>query len=317
MNRFHRPLSILSAAGRFAAAVATLVLASCGGGNQIDPFEPTRVIAFGDDLSTFTADGRKYAINGLTTDGQRDCTLMPLWVQVVASLYGYGFDQCPVGSGAQKAFSYAAAGARVQEVVDQIEAVQAGTGYSVDDLVLLMVGMNDVLELYAQYPARTKDDLTAEARARGIEIGNQVNRLVGWGARVIVSTIPDLGLTPFAASEKLAHPGEGRDTLLSDLAAALNGRIRVTIINDGRYVGLVLGDEYTQTAYAQPGAYNLSNVKDPACQATAVLPDCDTSSLVAGANNETWLWADARRPATNFHRQIGAQAESRARNNPF
>jgi hypothetical protein len=48
-----------------------------------------------------------------------------------------------------------------------------------------------------------------------------------------------------------------------------------------------------------------------------VLPDCDTSTLVTGANNETWLWADSIRPATNFHRQVGAQAENRARNNPF
>jgi phospholipase/lecithinase/hemolysin len=137
------------------------------------------------------------------------------------------------------------------------------------------------------------------------------------GARVIVSTVPDVGLTPFARAESEANPGSDRDGLLSSLARELNGRIRVTILNDGRYVGLVLADEYTQTAYSNPGAYSLANVRNPACLEAAPLPDCDTSTLVAGANNETWLWADSLRPATNFHRQVGSQAESRARNNPF
>jgi hypothetical protein len=47
----------------FAAAIAaTALLASCGGG-QVEPFSPTRVLAFGDELSTIEADGRRYSIN--------------------------------------------------------------------------------------------------------------------------------------------------------------------------------------------------------------------------------------------------------------
>ena len=49
------------------AAVATLFmlagLASCGGGGQVVPFDPDRIVAFGDELSVIRTDGTKYSIN--------------------------------------------------------------------------------------------------------------------------------------------------------------------------------------------------------------------------------------------------------------
>jgi phospholipase/lecithinase/hemolysin len=240
-----------------------------------------------------------------------------VWVQVVASTYGYGFPECPVGTGDQKAFSRAAAGARVADVVAQIDAVVAAGGFRDKDLVLIMAGMNDILELYGRYPRESRETLLAAARARGITVGLQVDRMVALGAKVIVSTVPDLGLSPFARAEDAAFPKGGRSQLLADLTAELNGRIRVTIINDGRFVGLVLADEFVQTAVASPGSYSLSNARDEACLAAVPPPDCSTLTLKAGANAETWLWADGYRLSTAGHRQIGGQAEVRARNNPF
>jgi hypothetical protein len=321
MNLPARMLSLLAPARRLAAsALGALLLASCGGGTQIEPFEPTRVIAFGDELSAFTADGRKYAVNGLTTDNTRDCKLLPLWIQVVASSYGYGFAECPVGEGEQKAVTRAAPGARAAELVAQVDGVVAGGGFTDKDLALVLVGMNDVLELYAQYPTVSKAELLDVARQRGDAIAKQCIRMINLGARVVVSTTIDVGLTPYARAQNLASGDSGRSKLLSELSAELNAGIRTGIPYDefdGRDWGLVLADEYTQSAVKEPGLFGLVNAQNQACQQTAPLPDCDSLTLVTGANPETWLWADEYRLATNFHRQIGGQAESRARGNPF
>ncbi|MEN9418641.1 MAG: hypothetical protein RI988_2261, partial [Pseudomonadota bacterium] len=51
-------------------AGAAVLLASCGGGtSQIQAFQPPRLVAFGDEASALGANGRKYAVNALTTDG--------------------------------------------------------------------------------------------------------------------------------------------------------------------------------------------------------------------------------------------------------
>ena len=82
--------------------VSVAMLASCGGGTaQIEPFAPTRMITFGDEWSVITSDGRKYAVNGFLVDNvTRDCNSLPIWTQVVAAFYGFGFPECPVGTGA-------------------------------------------------------------------------------------------------------------------------------------------------------------------------------------------------------------------------
>jgi len=303
---------MFTALRRTAAVLLATLLASCGGGtSQITPFKPPRVLAFGDELSAFTSDGRKYAVNGLASDGTtRDCTLQPLWIQDVATLYGFGFAQCPVGTGEQKGISRAAAGARAAEVVQQVDAQVAAGGFLEEDLVLILAGANDVLQLYAQFPGRTRDDLIAQARASGEAVARQVNRMAGLGARVIVSTIPDMGLTPYG----IAQGTEGAK-LLSDLSAALNGRIRVNILNDGRYVGLVLADEFVQTAARAPGYFSLSSATVAACK--TALPDCTSGTLVDGATADTYLWADDRWMSRGGHRQLGALAGARATLNPF
>src|SRR5258706_10718254 len=86
---------------RAATIVATaLVLASCGGGEQVKKFVPTRVLAFGDETSVIESDGRKYTINFLaapTTDVPNptiDCAQLLIWVQVVAANYALPLREC-------------------------------------------------------------------------------------------------------------------------------------------------------------------------------------------------------------------------------
>lgn len=303
------------ARGAALAFGAALLLGACGGGtSQRDPYIPDQVLAFGDEASTLTADGRKYAINALKADKTLACDQNPSWTQSVAGLYSLVFAQCNPGAVATPgAFMYAAAGARAADLAAQVDAAAASPGFAKRSMATVMMGSNDVLDLYAQYPARSEAELVAELTARGVLVAQQINRLVNADVRVLVSTVPDLGLTPFATAQNAIDPA--RSALLSRLTVALNSSMRVNIINDGRKLGLVLADEMVQVMKENPGFYGLSNVADAAC--TAALPDCNDDTLVQGANSTTHLWADATRIGFMAQRQLGLLAQARAANNPF
>ncbi len=305
------------AARPLATAVAVAALAACGGGtSQIEAFEAERVVAFGDETSALTSDGRKYGVNVLKEDGSLDCAAQPIWVQAVATIYGFVFAECnPQNVAAPQAVMRAEAGARVADLAAQVDTQLAAGGVGGRTLVTVLVGLHDVLDLYALYPDTDRAALLSQARARGAALAAQVNRLVGAGARVIVSTIIDVGLTPFALAEKAAYTDTDRAALLSALTAEFNAGLRTEMLNDGRFVGLVLADEMVQAMVRAPSAFGLGNVTAKAC--TAVLPDCNRNTLASGADPATWLWADELRLAFNAQNRLGILAASRARNNPF
>lgn len=297
----------------FGLLAFSLLLSACGGGtSQIEPFRAGRMIAFGDEMSAFTADGYNHAVNGLASDSQTlDCNKLPIWTQIVAKIYNFGFAQCPLTGGETKATTRAFAGARAADLPAQVAAQLAEGGIVEKDLVTVLMGVNDVKDLYLQsLPplSRSEPELIAEVQSRGVAVAREVNALVDRGARVIVATLPDLGLSPWGLEQ-----GSAGAALLSRLTAAFNGRVRVTVLNDGRYIGLVLADEFVQVA--AKGFYGFANVKDAAC--TVPLPACTTATLVSGAGADTWLWADKTWMSTAGHRRLGALAESRARLNPF
>ena len=179
--------------GLLAVATAALVSACGGGTSQFDPFIAQRVFSFGDDTSALTADGRRYGVNGVNaTGGAIDCKLEPLWVQSVAALYGFVFAQCNTATppADPKAFNFAAPGAKVADVALQVEAQVAAGGLRDKDLALVTAGTQDILELYAKYPAVGEEALTEQARGRGAAMAAVVNRLVDLKAKVIVANCP-------------------------------------------------------------------------------------------------------------------------------
>ena len=98
------------------------------------------------------------------------------------------------------------------------------------------------------------------------------------------------------------------------MTAAFNARVRVDIIQDGRFIGLVLADDDTLAIVRSPGSFGVTNVTDVAC--AVALPDCTTATLNSGAT-ASWLWADDRHFGPLMHNQLASQAVTRARNNPF
>ncbi|CAM4106401.1 SGNH/GDSL hydrolase family protein [Roseateles saccharophilus] len=303
------------------AVAAAALVAGCGGGgtSQIDPFKPTRVIAFGDESGAILQSGKKYTINGLSTDTQLvDCKLNPVWSQVLTSGFGMVYPQCNTDYVAlPQGIMYAAAGDKVADVQTKIDQHLSNDGFGPKDLVALFVGVNDILELYNQFPAVSRDSLINEAKARGKLLAQQANRIANANGRVLVSTIFDVGLTPFGQNEKQQQTDIDRAVFLNDLSSAFNTSMRLNLLNDGRLIGLVLTDETIQQIARYPSAFGYTNVTQAACRTDVAPQECTTNTLQTDASATTWLWAGSTTLAPNAQQRIGTAALTRARNNPF
>ncbi len=313
-----RRLAAARVVASFLGALGLGLFAACGGGtSQYETFIPQRLLVFGDDTSTLTPTGLKYGVNAVDSTGLAiDCTQQPIWVQSIANQYGFAFAECNPNFAEPRAFMRAGVGAKVADVAAQVEAQVAAGGFRDKDLATVLAGTNDIIELYQQYPGRSVASLVSEAGARGQQLAGVVNRLVALGVKVVVSDLPDVGLTPYAAAQKaLDLTGLDRAALISQLTTAFNEQLGVNVVLDGRYVGLVQAQLRFQAVSVSPGSFGLSNITDTVC--TVELPNCNTNTLLPGVTLSAYLWADDQHLAPTGHSQLAALAIDRAARNPF
>jgi outer membrane lipase/esterase len=326
-----------SEAGRYAlvgaALAAAALAASCGGSSGPGTtFVASRVIVFGDETSLIVdsdhnGNGHKFTENA--TVGQGDptvvCSANPIWIQAVTTLYGLVFPECntgPTPASSPPSRIRAALGAGAFDLGGQIDAQLAESALGQGDLVTVLVGQNDVINQYLQYPVLSEPQITANVEAAGAEAGRQVNRLAATGAKVLIATIVDTGLSPLGRSEQNSHADTDRAALLTRLTVRYNASLRATMTNDGRIIGLVLFDELVATLVRFPGLDNFTNLTDPVCDLTKsqLIPpsilDCTQDTLVDGGT-AAYLWADDRHIGASAHNLLGGLATSRAQNNPF
>ncbi len=315
-----------------AGVLGAVLLAACGGGEQVETFRANRVIAFGDETSVIQSDGSKYSVNAvLTADNTKfDCSGNALWIQSVALAYGLVFPQCNlllVDSPVSRI--YAANGALASDIGAQVDLQLANGGFTQKDMVTVLAGSNDILAQYAQFTGDNEPQLTINVEQAGADLAAQVNRIANLGAKVLLSTTIDMGYTPFAVTEEAASAG--RAGLLSRLSARFNAKLRANIMNDGRKIGLIKLDEYVSgVAKARAaGGGIFVNTTLAACLPTAPLPACTTLTLgtdgaavpppatPTAADGITWLWADATHLSAGGQVSLGSLAVTRALNNPF
>lgn len=294
-------------------------LGACGGGtDQIEPFVPRQIILLGDETVVLTADGKRFGINGVNASNVVDCAAAPIWTQLVVNRFGMVLDRCNPGAATALGVSRGVPGARAADLDAQITAQLNAGAPTNKDLFLVMVGLNDIIDGFENFGGAKDCDpdpdnkrttpLEQEVRARGEMVAAQINRLAAADTRIIVSTVHDLGLTPYARTRNAG-------ALLTCLTFAFNSGLRVGILQDGRFIGLALADDLTLAMTNAPANYGLANIVDAAC--TVALPDCTTSTLVAGATPSNFLWADDRHFGPLVHAHLATLAETRARNNPF
>jgi outer membrane lipase/esterase len=300
------------------AAATSVLLAACGGGDQVKKFEPARVISFGDENSVITSSGANYSINGLNAAKTAvDCGLNRIWNQILANSYGLNFPQCAGGATVTNSRILATPSAKVADVKNQIDQFLTTDRFASNDLVSVLVGQNDLWAQYALYNGSNETSLIAAMEAAGVLYAEQVNRVANAGARVIVSTMPDQSLTPFALAQKAANTDTDRAALIKRLMSAFHLKLRTTLINDGTRIGLVLADELTQQIVQFPANFSYTNTNTAACLSTAVLPNCTSATLVSGADPSGWLWSDATHFSAGGHSRLGEAARVRATGNPF
>jgi outer membrane lipase/esterase len=311
-----------------AGLVAGAALASCGGGTyQVRAFVPARILTFGDESNSLIGQqGLKYSINGLsTTTAQIDCSVNPLWTQVLANSYNISYSNCNTqGVASPSAFDFSTLNATVSDVVNQVAAFSSGDSFNPDDLVTIWVGAHDVLNDYqANGSGDNVGSLVGDMSAAASTLAGTVNAITATGAKVILLTVDDLGDSPFAQTENQRGDFD-RATLLSQMTAGFNNSLRSNIVNDGSKIGLVLADDFTHNAVRSPGSYGL--ISQPnltyGCINIAPLPNCTDGTLNTNAATNSdlpniWLWADPTHLGPTAHQQIGNQAVSRAHSNPF
>ncbi len=319
--------------GRFAlravaGLAAVVALASCGGGTyQVHAFVPGRIITFGDESNSLvTTQGLKYSINGLSlTTNQIDCTVNPLWTQVLANSYNISYTNCNSQQIASpQGVDRSTLNATVSDVANQVAAFQAGDSFNDNDLVTVWVGAHDILDEYNTNGSGDQvNDLVNAVRGNAITLAGVINGIVATGAKVIVLTIPDMGLSPFAATENQRGDFDRAD-LLSQMSLGFNNALRSNVVNDGSKIGLVLVDDIVKGAVRNPGGAGLIDAPNVTygCIDIAPLPNCDNGTLKTdpGKNSDAqsiYLWADATHLAPYAHLQIGNEASSRAHSNPF
>lgn len=326
--RFPRPLA-RAAACLAAGLLVAVSLVSCGGGTyQVHTFAPARLLSFGDENSLLTSDGEKYSVNGISTStNQEDCTVNPMWFQLLAISYNVIYPECnPAGDLSPTAHSFAAVDATLDDVQRQLDTFAASDSFTTDDLVTLYVGVHDLLNLYAGASGVDQTaDLLVQMKALGVQYGNLVNSVSNAGAKVLVLTIPDMGDSPFAVAE-MQRGDFDRAHLLSQMSDAYNRAMRSTIINDGSRIGLVLVDDIVHGAARSPSAFGLTSYNIAACLDTAPLPSCtsdasdireDDTQSPPVANAQFYLWADATHLGITANNSIGQRAASLAHSLPF
>jgi outer membrane lipase/esterase len=316
---------LIRAASLGAALLASALLVSCGGGDRVEEFAPTRLLVFGDESSVIDdvnsdANGRKYTVNALKTDNVTlDCSSNAIWIQYLVATYSQlVLPQCNPNTVADpKSRIYAEAGATVADVAAQIDSHMLADTFTGTDLVTVLAGQNDILAQYALYDGSNKATLVAAVEAAGSALAQQVNRVANAGGKVLIVTVPDLGLTPYAITEEAANAG--RAALLTELTNEFNTSLRSVILNDGRKIGLVNGYDIVQTLQKFSDFYSISNATTPVCDSTkaATVELCTTLTLVTDGTSGGYLWADATHLSPAGQRRIGEAAVGRATNNPF
>lgn len=301
------------------ASASALLMAACGSGTIESQLHPSRIVAFGDSFSDLGQGGSRYTVNDGTIN---------IWLQQVAARFGVALDNAVAGG-----TSYATGNARVNTkpsaagssttptVKEQVDLFLAGNAVASNDLVVINGGIADIVAEMAKVNsgAQTTDQMIANVRQAGRDLGAQVRRLVqAGGAHVVVVGPYDLGKSPWALAT-------GQTSLLSDASGKFNEQLLLSIVDLGANVLYVDAALLFNLMVSSPATYEMTNATDIACNSVDPGPGigigagqvnsalCTTATIVSGVNYAAHLFADRVYPTPTAHRKFGDYAYDKIR----
>ncbi|MNV09807.1 hypothetical protein D3C71_1003120 [compost metagenome] len=250
------------------------------------------------------------------------------WTLQVAANYGKplaaasaGGKSYAVGNARVKIKPDAAGNASTATITEQIDTFLASGSFGASDVVFLSGGISDVIAGMAAVQAGTQTEaaMVAAARQAGEDMAAQVRRLVAAGAKyVVVTGTYDLSKTPWAKTI-------GREALLADASSRFNDGLLVGIVDLGAnalYVDLAY---YVNLYTGVPANYGFNNATTAVCtsvdatngigigagQVNSAL--CTASTLLPGASQTSYVFADPVYLTPSAQRQFGTYAYDRLR----
>lgn len=319
----------------------TLLLAACGGGGGTTNVAPTlAVVAFGDSLTdggtykdasvadaacggfcpfTFAQiGGGKFITNNV--DPVSGINSAKTWAEIVAdglatsSTFGpaaaEGFDltYAPVA----EQLNYAQGGSRVTlanngatvvpasatPVVTQVDRyLNDYTKFNSRQLILINAGANDLFQ--SPVPA-TFTVAASELADQALRIQNN------GGERILVASLPDMGLTPSAFAG-----GPAVQTQYTALSNGYNTALKAALDAKGvRYVWLDVS-AWFRTTIANAASHGITNTTGKACGGSSLGCSPYSASNLTGyqpGTDMTYAFADDVHPSTKMHQLFGAFA---------
>ncbi|MEO6971838.1 MAG: SGNH/GDSL hydrolase family protein [Rhodoferax sp.] len=311
-----------------AACASAALLAGCGSSTIESALKPSRFISFGDGFSDVgnISVNNKYTVN----DGS-----LNNWTQQLAA--SYNLTIAPSNSGG---FGYAQGNARVtitpdaagstatKTVTQQIDTFLASNTLQPNDVVLINGGISDIVAEWQAMTAgtETQAQMTANITQAAKDLGAQVQRLVNAGAKhVLVVGAYDLSVSPWATALGQGQvPGQAhQSTALSNSTVKFNDTLLLSIVNLGANALYVDAAFYFNLVAYSPASYAPLVSAGAACTSVDPGPGigiganqvnsslCTPSTIVAGADYTTYLFADPLYFAPSAQRLFGTQAYSK------
>ena len=214
----------------------------------------------------------------------------------------------------------------------------ASPTFNAHQLILIDGGANDILNYFQNTTAMTnlltpiltaaqvnpaglpaalataQATVVAYGKATADNMVTQLQRLPAAGAtNVVYANVPDIGTTPFASVVATSSGFAQIGTLMTAMVTAYNQEVAAGIAS----TKIITFDANTllKTVQASPATYGMINVTSPACTsettpgnaATLTSLICTQATLVSGATDSNYLFADYVHPTNGAHK-IWAQA---------